>query len=168
MHLLGFRYDARRKSFFVKGHERDDVVANRTLFCNNYLTKLEPYFNRWMHISIAEAMAIEVLDIGFRRSYSDVIGNEELIEFQVDYGNHIRGAAALTGTRLDTVRATTSIRVSLKGRPTMIVGQDESVFAQYLLGAKTWIGPKGQRPLLPKSEGDGYVVKVRVERIWIR
>ena len=90
MHLLGFRYDARRKSFFVKGHERDDVVANRTLFCNNYLTKLEPYFNRWMHISIAEAMAIEDLDIGFRRSYVDVIGNEELIEFQVDYGSHQR------------------------------------------------------------------------------
>ena len=37
----------------------------------------------------------------------------------------------------------------------MIVGQDEScVFAQYLLEAKTWAGPKGQQPLLPKSEGD--------------
>ncbi len=40
----------------------------------------------------------------------------------------------------------------------MIVGQDESVLAPYLLGAKTWIGPKGQRTLLPKSEGDGYML----------
>jgi hypothetical protein len=46
----------------------------------------------------------------------------------------------------------------------MIVGQDESVFAQYLLGAKTWIGPKGQRPLLPKSEGDGYMLSAFVSR----
>jgi hypothetical protein len=38
----------------------------------------------------------------------------------------------------------------------ILVGQNESVFAQYLLEAKTWIGPKGQRPLLPKSEGNGY------------
>ena len=46
----------------------------------------------------------------------------------------------------------------------MIVGQDESVFAQYLLGSKTWVGPKGQRPLLPKSEGDGYVLSAFVSR----
>jgi hypothetical protein len=46
----------------------------------------------------------------------------------------------------------------------MIVGQDESVFAQYLLGAKTWIGPKGQRPLLPKSERDGYMLSAFVSR----
>ncbi|KAI2489045.1 hypothetical protein MHU86_25554 [Fragilaria crotonensis] len=39
-----------------------------------------------------------------------------------------------------------------------------SVFAQYLLGAKTWIGPKGQRPLLPKSEGDGYMLSAFVSR----
>jgi hypothetical protein len=46
----------------------------------------------------------------------------------------------------------------------MIVGQDESVFAQYLLGAKTWIGPKGQRPLLPKSEGDGCMLSAFVSQ----
>ena len=37
MRLLGFRYDARRKSFYVDGHERDDVVANRTQFCKTTL-----------------------------------------------------------------------------------------------------------------------------------
>jgi hypothetical protein len=46
----------------------------------------------------------------------------------------------------------------------MIIGQDESVFAQYLLGSKTWVGPKGQRPLLPKSEGDGYMLSAFVSR----
>jgi hypothetical protein len=42
MHLLGFKYDARKKSFYVDGHEREDVVANQQAFCETYLTKLEP------------------------------------------------------------------------------------------------------------------------------
>jgi hypothetical protein len=59
-------------------------------------------------------------------------------------------------------KATTSIRVSTATRPIVIVGQDESVFAQYLLGSKAWVGPKGQRPLLPKSEDDGYMLSAFV------
>ncbi|KAI2496123.1 hypothetical protein MHU86_18400 [Fragilaria crotonensis] len=47
--------------------------------------------------------------------------------------------------------------------PLMIVGgQDESVFAQYLLGSKLRVGPKGQRPLLPKSEGNGCMLSAFV------
>jgi hypothetical protein len=153
------------KSFYVDGHERDDVVANRTLFCNNYMTKLEPYCNRWIQVSIFEAADKKDLDVGFGHRYFDIIGNEERIEFHVDYWkHHIRGAAASAGTTLNSMKATTSIQVSSKAGPTMIVGQDESVFAQYLLEAKTWIGPKGQRPLLPKSEGDGYMLSAFVSR----
>jgi hypothetical protein len=33
-----------------------------------------------------------------------------------------------------------------------------------LLGSKTWTGPAGQRPLLPKSEGDGYMLSAFVSR----
>lgn len=46
----------------------------------------------------------------------------------------------------------------------MIIGQDESVFAQYLLSSKQWVGPKGQVPLLPKLEGDGYMLSAFVSR----
>jgi hypothetical protein len=46
----------------------------------------------------------------------------------------------------------------------MINGQDERVFSQFLMGAKTWIAPNGQRPLLPKSEGDGYMLSAFVSR----
>jgi hypothetical protein len=164
MRLLGFRYDARRKSFYVDGHERDDVVANRIRFCKNYLTELEPYCNRWIQVSISEAMTVKDLDIGLGHSYFDIIGNEQRVEFHIDYWNRIRGSAAAFTRRLEDVNPTTSIRVSSKARPIMIVGQDESVFAQNLLGAKTWIGPKGQRPLLPKSEGDGCMLSAFVSR----
>ena len=50
------------------------------------------------------------------------------------------------------------------GRPKIIVGQDECVFAQWMLAAKTWIGPKGKSPLLLKSEGDGYMLSAFVAR----
>ncbi len=97
----------------------------------------------------AVVMVEEVVELG--HSYFDItISNEQRVEFHIDYWNHIGPGK---------IEATSSIRVLSMARPIMIVGQDESVFAQYcLLGAKTWIGPKGQQPLLPKSEGDGYML----------
>lgn len=32
------------------------------------------------------------------------------------------------------------------------------VFHQYLLPSKTWVGPNGERPLLPKTNGEAYMV----------
>jgi hypothetical protein len=57
----------------MAGHERDDDVANRIQFCRNYLTELEPYCNRWIQVSISEAMTIKDLDIGLGHSYFDIV-----------------------------------------------------------------------------------------------
>ena len=165
MRLLGFQYDIRKKSFYVDGHERDEVVANRSAFCKRYLTDYEPYCNRWVRLSVDEAKTIKDLNINFGYSYLDIVSNEERIEFHVDYWNRI--VADDTTNQQSShqqMKPATSIRVSPQTRPLMIVGQDESVFAQYLLGSKTWVGPKGQRPLLPKSEGDGYMLSAFVSR----
>jgi hypothetical protein len=159
MRLLDFKYDTRRKSFYVDGHEREDVVANRQTFCETYLTKLEPCCKRWIQCPISKATTIKGLDIGFGHRYFDIIRNEEVVEFHIDYWNRTQNQETTT-----TIQPTTSIRVSSLARPKMIIGQDESVFAQYLLGAKSWVGPKGQRPLLPKSEGDGYMLSAFVSR----
>jgi hypothetical protein len=34
----------------------------------------------------------------------------------------------------------------------MIFGQDESDFNHFLLGNRQWVGPEGQRALLPKTD----------------
>ena len=47
---------------------------------------------------------------------------------------------------------------STSNRPLKIVGQDECVFMQYLLGGKSWVASNGEHALLPKSEGDGKMV----------
>jgi hypothetical protein len=38
-------------------------------------------------------------------------------------------------------------------RPLMIFGQDESFFHQFMMKAKNWVGPKGERALHPKNDG---------------
>ena len=63
MRLLEFHYNARKKSFYVDGHEREDVVADRTSFCKQYLTEYEPYCRRWVQLSMNEAKTIKDLDV---------------------------------------------------------------------------------------------------------
>jgi hypothetical protein len=161
MRLLGFHYDTRKKSFYVDGHEREDVVANQNQFCREYLTEFEPYCRRWVQMTIEDASDIKDLDLRFGYHYEDIVAGTSNIEFHVDYWNRFVGTEAHQGLRQE---ATKSIRVSMQAKPIMIIGQDESVFAQYLLGSKTWVGPKGQRPLLPKSEGEGYMLSAFVSR----
>jgi hypothetical protein len=112
-----------------------------------------------------EATTIKDLDVSFGYHYRDVRTAATWIEFHVDYWNRFSPeATGITGRAPGTKESTLSIRVSSHAKPIMIIGQDESVFAQYLLGSKTWVGPKGQRPLLPKSEGDGYMMSAFVSR----
>ena len=40
----------------------------------------------------------------------------------------------------------------------MFIGQDEAIFKQFLFLSKMWIGPIGERPLLPKDEGAGVMI----------
>ncbi|KAI2493715.1 hypothetical protein MHU86_20819 [Fragilaria crotonensis] len=121
MKRLGFEFDDRKKSFYVDGHEREDVVANRKQFCTTYLTKLEPYCKRWIQIPINDAIGMANVDVEMGHRYFDIVKDTEHIEYHVDYWNRFGG-----GT--DVINPTTSIRVSSNARPIMIIGQDESVF----------------------------------------
>jgi len=48
--------------------------------------------------------------------------------------------------------------------PLIIIGQDESVFSQFLLTSKMWMGPHQEVPLLPRSEGDGQTISAMQSR----
>jgi len=43
-------------------------------------------------------------------------------------------------------------------KPLILFGQDEAIFSQYSLNSFQWIGPKGDRALLPKTTGSGIMV----------
>ena len=85
MRLLGFKYDTRKKSFYVDGHEREDVVKTRNEFCKRYLTEFEPYCKRWVQVSKSEAVTMKCLDIELGHHYFDIINNKEMLEFHIDY-----------------------------------------------------------------------------------
>ena len=85
MRLLGFQYDTRKKSFYVDGHERGDVVATRSTFCKRYLTEFEPFCQRWVQLSVTEAKSIDGIEIEFGYLHHDIVNNKDMLEFHVDY-----------------------------------------------------------------------------------
>lgn len=68
----------------------------------------------------------------------------------------ILSAQLLVATRQsETKKASTSELDILGIQGILIFGQDNSFFAQYLLGSKTWVGLLGRQAPIPyKSEGD--------------
>ncbi|KAI2501399.1 hypothetical protein MHU86_13066 [Fragilaria crotonensis] len=118
MRLLNFKYDARKKSFYVDGHERDDVVQNRKEFCKQYLTELEPYCRRWVQVSKEDAMTMNGLDLRLGHSYFDIVNDTEMFEFHIDYWKYCTKKNGPTNPPFTTtLHPTTSIRVSLERRP---------------------------------------------------
>ena len=50
-------------------------------------------------------------------------------------------------------------------QPIKFIGQDKCVFFQYLVSNRNWVGSKGERALLPKSDGDGKMVSAFQSRL---
>jgi len=98
---LGFNHCSRRKSFFVDGHERPDVVFYRNEFCTNYLSKLEPRTRRWIQVTkeTVERWKLEkripndesAATRGY--TYRDQTSGEDMIEFHVDDFNFLHSEA---------------------------------------------------------------------------
>ena len=157
---LGFGHDRNKKSFFVDGHERPDVVYHRNEFCANYLSKLEPRTHRWIQVTketverwkldnrIPNDSSSTAHQQGY--TYQNAAG-EEMVEFHVDTYDFLHSVADEIGFGL--FGGNLSVRKPQHQKPLMIFGQDESVFNQFLLKPKQWVAPLGQRALLPKTEG---------------
>jgi hypothetical protein len=105
MKRLGFDFDDRKKSFYVDGHEQEDVVANCKHFCSTYLTELEPFCRRWIQIPINEALGMANVDVELAHRYFDNVKDAEHIEYNVDYWNRFGGGTCC-------INPTISIRVS--------------------------------------------------------
>jgi hypothetical protein len=59
-----------------------------------------------------------------------------------------------------------SVRKQPGERAVLLIGQDESIFHQFLFSKKGWVGAKGESVLRPKSEGEGYMISAFVSRLW--
>jgi hypothetical protein len=158
---LGFSYNSRKKSFFVDGHERPNVVARRNEFCIQYLSQLEPRTHRWIQVT---KQAVEqwkadktILDDETRGyQYHCADKDTDMVEFHVDDLPFLHDMAQEMGN--GAFGGNLSVRKPADKKPLMIFGQDESVYNQFLLGSRQWVGPKGQHPLLPKTDGLSLMV----------
>ena len=173
MKLIGFRYDTKKKIYYVDGHEKSEQRFSRLEFSEHYLTKLEPRMCRWIQISKSVAQDMvkagcipeSILKAGYE--YRDLRwgpGREEdMLEFHVDAHEYFQKYAVencftkLGGKEL-YLGGYPSVRAGKK-RILIVLGQDECVFHQYLIKDKTWVHvPTGKRPLLPKSQGATLMV----------
>jgi hypothetical protein len=87
MRLLNFKYNARKKSFYVDGHKCEDVVENHKECCQQYLTELELYCRRWVQVSKEVASTIDVLELCLGHNYVDILKNTDMLKFHIDYWN---------------------------------------------------------------------------------
>jgi hypothetical protein len=158
MKLIGFTYSHQRKSYYVDGHERDDVVASRALFCRKYLTEIEPRCLRWVQYGAEELLAAN-LDPDFGYNYTDKDGNK-FYEFHIDYCCRRTSTADAMQGKI----ASMSVRAPPGSRPIECYGQDESLFSQFQFPSKGWVGPNLERALLPKSPGEGLMISAFLSR----
>jgi hypothetical protein len=89
-------------------------------------------------------------------NYVDDNGTD-MVEYHVD-------SSYIFEERLSTIQfgGNLSIRKPIDSKTVIYVGQDEAIFKQFLFSSKMWVGPSGQRPLLPKDEGAGTMVSAFV------
>ena len=156
MHAVGFKYETRRKHYFVDGHEKADTLAYRRIFIAEYFKK-EVNAPRWVHFTaekskLLESQGLVVKNTGFH--YSDHDGTS-MVEYHADNFD--------TSPDLP-MGGNCSVRKKNDEQTVMIFGQEEAIFKQFLLNIKMWTGPNGERPLLPKDEGSGVMISSFITR----
>ncbi|KAG7357902.1 hypothetical protein IV203_014515 [Nitzschia inconspicua] len=156
MKQLGMKYANHKKSYYVDGHEREDVVTSRKLFCKRYLVDLEPRCIRWIQITKEKVSELPSLSMDFGHEYME--GDIKMVEFHEDYIDK-------AGMDLTQFEKKQSVRAPPNSPPLEFIGQDECVFFQNLVCGKNWVGSNGERPLLPKSEGDGVMLSTFQSRL---
>ncbi len=162
MGRLGFKYETRRKTYYVDGHEKPETKKYRKTMVSQYL-KSELCMHRWIQLPVIELKALEVeleikLDTG--HEYLDPETNLEMVELHVDAHPSFHekmNATIKCGGNI-------SVRMPPNNKPLICFGQDECIFKQYLFTGKAWTMPDGQKPIIPKDEGLGVMVSGIVSR----
>jgi hypothetical protein len=150
-----------KKSYYVDGHEHEDQKRHRSEFTNKYLSQLKPRSDRWVQMSMEKAESIKLslpasdplLATG--HIYTDPDSGDERVEFQVDDHDCMQDFANET---YGEIGGNVSVRKAPDKRTLIIFRQDESIFNQFSFNSKQWVGPSGERSMLPKSAGMGVMV----------
>jgi hypothetical protein len=155
MKCIGFKYAVRKKVYYVDGQEKPGTVEYRKHFVSQYLT-YERRAYRWIQIDAKESAAIEnkglvPRDSGYRYTTEN---GEEMVEYHVDscteFQERMNSETKFSGNL--------SVRMNKEQKPLIMFGHDEAIFKQYLLAKKSWYGPDGIFILVPKDDGQGFMI----------
>ena len=93
---------------------------------------------------VCTEMSLEMVQFRGGHEFTNENG-EKYIEFHED---DVEGIKAIENLPLQM-----SNQVPAGCKPLIIIGQDEVILWQYLVGTHFWTGPNGEVPMLPKSDG---------------
>ena len=160
LHYLGYTHDKLKKSYYVDGHEHQEQKLHRSKFIKKYF-EVEIQTHRWVQMSIVEFEEAQsslsddgndkIINPGY--SYTHPVTGDPWIEFHVDDIN-----MQLIGDNVGPFGGNVSVRCPAGSRPLIIFGQDESIFNQFSHSGRQWLGPLGQRSIMPKSAGMGLML----------
>ena len=156
MNVLGFKYELRRKGYYVDGHEKPATIEYRKAFCERYLA-YEARMHRWVQVKEEVAKKLEEdgeIAEGSGYYYTDQGTQERMVEFHVDASDKL----LLLGNISGDFGGNLSVRFPTGCKPLIAFGHDESIFKQFLILLKTWIGPDGERNIAPKDDGLGVMI----------
>lgn len=155
MRALGFKYEARKKYYFVDGHEKEGTIKYRTEYVREMLN-LEQRMYRWIQLKQTEvAMYGEkhglLTSTGY--NYTCPLTGEPMVEFHVDACEEFHKVMKETmwGGNL-------SVRMEVGKQPVVLLGHDECIFKQYQFTNKSWVADNKARPIIPKDEGAGLMI----------
>ncbi|CAJ1943688.1 unnamed protein product [Cylindrotheca closterium] len=169
MRRLRYKYEVRKKCYYVDNHEKPENKRYRKKFIKRYLT-LELRVYRWIQFSDAEyngfcsencKLEEQLKSKGFRYCNDDPKNctlTTDRIEFHVD--DHNKFWKKMLN---DKVKFGRNMSVCARGeKPLICFGQDECIMKQYLFTNKAWATPEGTRSLTPKDEGMGLMISAFV------
>ncbi|KAI2512190.1 hypothetical protein MHU86_2277 [Fragilaria crotonensis] len=159
MHACDFRFKKREKHYFVDGHERPETIAYRPVFTRKYLDD-EVRAHRWLQMTLTESKELESNgSIAPNCGYNYFVDGVDMVEYHIDtsYAFEERLGLLPFGGNL-------SVRKPTDSKTVVFIGQDEAIFKQFLFLTKMWVGPNGERPLLPKDEGSGTMISAFICR----
>ena len=155
MRALGFKYETRKKYYFVDGHEKEGTIKYRTEYVREMLN-LEQRMYRWIQLKQTEvAMYGEkhglLTSTGY--NYTCPLTGEPMVEFHVDACEefHKLMKETMWGGNL-------SVRMEVGTQPVVLLGHDECIFKQYQFTNKSWVADNKARPIIPKDEGAGLMI----------
>ena len=153
MKQLGFKYEVRKKSYYVDNHDSQENVLYRNKFIDRYFDyELRCY--RWY--SIPKTKKNEMVQNG---DLLDELGYEyekdgiNMVEYHVD--DHVSFQETCSSLPYG---GNLSIRKDPNLKPLMINGQDEVIFRQNTFTGSSWTLPDGTKQLLPKDDGQGLML----------